>query len=406
MIQEAFIGHYPPTEQEFQSIWKNCFFVFDTNIFLNLYRYSDSSRQQWMQVLATINKRTWIPFQVATEFHSNRLSALSQNIKKYDETIVSLQDIRDKLNNDQQHPFINAKHHAQCDQNLDQIIKLLDESKRELSQQLRSDKIRDWFCKSYSSNLGDEPTDDAFVALCKNSKERYAKSIPPGYKDESKTEPEKYGDAIIWLQCLEFFKNKNVPLILVTDDSKPDWWLSSAGITVSLRPEMCREYHVQCKQRLCGYSPADFLKYAKQHLKPDLDTRAIQEAAQVSELQRSRNLGSQGDMTVFIDYFSRHLSKYENNINSLYMAIKSIPHSAQVMLREDADIPPDLHDFLSFHLSDPGFVRFMRKVSMVSMRNRAKLLRYINDDADRDQMAKTIEIARMLRRWLIGYRQF
>lgn len=38
-MKSKFRGYYKPTDEEFDTLWKNAVFVFDTNVLLNLYRY-------------------------------------------------------------------------------------------------------------------------------------------------------------------------------------------------------------------------------------------------------------------------------------------------------------------------------------------------------------------------------
>lgn len=54
---------------------------------------------------------------------------------------------------------------------------------------------------------------------------RFANKMPPGFKDEKKDyELGKYGDFFVWNQTIKFAKEKNVPVIFVTDDKKSDWY--------------------------------------------------------------------------------------------------------------------------------------------------------------------------------------
>ena len=39
------------TDEEFQQLWKDCLFVFDTNILLNFYRYSKKSIEKKFKII-------------------------------------------------------------------------------------------------------------------------------------------------------------------------------------------------------------------------------------------------------------------------------------------------------------------------------------------------------------------
>jgi len=51
MLKNLFPGHYKPSEEEFQKLWDKCIFVFDTNILLNVYRYSEKTRDRLFEIL-------------------------------------------------------------------------------------------------------------------------------------------------------------------------------------------------------------------------------------------------------------------------------------------------------------------------------------------------------------------
>lgn len=58
------------SEQEFKKLWENCFFVFDTNTLLNMYRYSRKTVEIYFNVLTKLkdNNQLWIPYQMDMNF--------------------------------------------------------------------------------------------------------------------------------------------------------------------------------------------------------------------------------------------------------------------------------------------------------------------------------------------------
>lgn len=57
---------------------------------------------------------------------------------------------------------------------------------------------------------------------------RYKREIPPGYKDKEKFD-EGIGDLLIWKTVIEIAKDKEMPVLFVTEDAKSDWWVQSEG---------------------------------------------------------------------------------------------------------------------------------------------------------------------------------
>ena len=52
-MKETFFEYYNPTKEEISAIWQECILVLDTNVLLNLYRYSFSTRDD---ILAQMRK--------------------------------------------------------------------------------------------------------------------------------------------------------------------------------------------------------------------------------------------------------------------------------------------------------------------------------------------------------------
>ena len=63
-MKKHFPGHFSPTKSEIKLLWENCIFVVDTNILLNLYRYSDATRKEFLQILDKIKERLWLGFRL------------------------------------------------------------------------------------------------------------------------------------------------------------------------------------------------------------------------------------------------------------------------------------------------------------------------------------------------------
>ena len=79
-MKNLFPGHYKPSEEEFQKLWAECIFVFDTNILLNVYRYSEKTRERLFEILGLLQDRIWLPYQVAYEYQEERLTGLKQKL--------------------------------------------------------------------------------------------------------------------------------------------------------------------------------------------------------------------------------------------------------------------------------------------------------------------------------------
>jgi len=53
------------SDVEKKSLWDTATFVFDTNVFLNLYRYSQKTRDALLDAMTQLEDRIWMPYHVA-----------------------------------------------------------------------------------------------------------------------------------------------------------------------------------------------------------------------------------------------------------------------------------------------------------------------------------------------------
>lgn len=111
-MKKEFIGFYDPTEQEIEEAWTNGFFAFDANTLLNLYRYSEVTRKDFLHVLKFIKDNLFIPFQVAFEYLNNRIKVIDGLEKSYLDLEQSYNDffqnnLKITINNYKRHPSID-----------------------------------------------------------------------------------------------------------------------------------------------------------------------------------------------------------------------------------------------------------------------------------------------------------
>ena len=77
-MKDLFPGHFKDSEKNLKQAWDTSIFVFDANILLNFYRYSDSTRNEFLRILQKIKSRVWLPHRAAEEYFNNRLSVIDQ----------------------------------------------------------------------------------------------------------------------------------------------------------------------------------------------------------------------------------------------------------------------------------------------------------------------------------------
>ena len=60
MMRNAIKEYIEYSHKEKNDLWNTATFVFDTNVFLNLYRYSNKTRDQLIESFEWLKSRIWI----------------------------------------------------------------------------------------------------------------------------------------------------------------------------------------------------------------------------------------------------------------------------------------------------------------------------------------------------------
>ena len=272
-------------DEKVKELWKNATFVFDANVLLNLYRYSENTRDGFLNLLEKIENRIWIPEQAGHEFLKNRAGVISEQMKSYGDTLAAVKKLSSSFSGERAHPFISPGAKAALDNAVDLINTELSESKDKQEELLTSDAIKDQVAKLFEGRVGKAYSKDQFSEIFKKGETRYEERTPPGYKDGGKNrEPkneaenrENFGDWIIWKQVMDHAKFSKTSIILVTDDRKEDWWVERSGKTIGPRPELIKEFNEESGQKIILYSSNSFLELSKKHLHTQISQTAINE---------------------------------------------------------------------------------------------------------------------------------
>lgn len=275
IMKSKFLGYYRPHGEEAQQLWDDCLFVVDASFLLNIYGYSENTRNEILQLFDHVSSRMWIPHQFAMEFHKNRAKAIMEQVKNYSSVEKKLKQIfEEDLRSKKKHPFIDDE----LMQSFNQLRDSLKTSRERYTDFLHKDPILDRITTVFDSKVGKSFDATQLQELHGKAKARYGKGIPPGYADlKEKEEPDCYGDFIGWEQILQQAKSVSKPVILVTDDSKEDWWKIQGDRTVGPRPELIVEFGERCKCRFFMYSSFQFMYDAKTYLSQSVKDKAIEE---------------------------------------------------------------------------------------------------------------------------------
>ncbi len=301
-MRDLFPGFYKRTEEELSKLWEEGIFVFDTNMLLNVYRYTQKTRNRYFEILDLLKKRNqiWIPHQVAYEYQENRIDVIQGQLDAYAEVSNILQTTWQKLESSlepykRKHGFIDADKLAE---ELTSAIKNAkatvtqgrENDKREYEALKKDDTLLATLERIFQGNIGNPYTRSRLEELYKQAQLRIELRIPPGWEDEGKNSIKAYGDIILWFQLVDYARWQKKPIIFVTDDGKKDWWVrDSKGKPVKPLPALVQEMFVEANVLLHMNQGYEFLQEAEHFLKLEEKPEVIEEAKEVTQQNIVKN---------------------------------------------------------------------------------------------------------------------
>lgn len=288
-MKELFPGHFKESDKNLRQIWGASLFVFDANILLNLYRYSDTTRKEFLRILDKVKDRAWLPHRAAEEYLNNRLSVIDQQEKSYDDTIKSIESLKRDLENARQHPFVSKSIMKKVYGVFDELSNELKYNKSIHTTRINDDEIKDSIARIFENSVGLPYEREKIEQLITEGEGRYRQKIPPGFKDGSKSgdndifseKCRKYGDLIVWTQVIDKANELSKGIVLVTDDKKDDWWEKFKGKTIGPRPELVKEFRDRTNQTFHMYQADRFLELARENLGEQVSEDIVEEIREV-----------------------------------------------------------------------------------------------------------------------------
>ena len=344
-MKETFHQYLSYSDSQLKEIWKSAFIVPDANVLLNVYRYSEETREQFLSIIShnKFKKRIWAPYQVILEFHKNRLSVIIDQKKPLDKIVSMVNKHYDNLKDEftkfgihKFHPFINKPEISNL---LNEAHKSTLEKVGELSKDhpdlTSNDPLLERIQKIFSDKFGNPFTGEQLSKLYEEGKKRYAEKTPPGYLDSNKGDDTQYGDFVLWKEILEKAKESNNHVIFILDDVKEDWWLEIGGKTIGARPELRAEFNSYTSKFVHFYNSLNFFEHANKFLGTTAESSAV------DELQKFQ-MKYPHDFSLSASALKAIKSKYS----------KTLKHKASEI--EDSPSAEEMADWFFSHYKDPA----------------------------------------------------
>lgn len=293
-MKSQFFGHFKPSESSIKEMWKSSLIVFDTNVLLHLYRYSEETREQLFAMISAFKDRIWIPHKVAYEFFDNRLDVLGKQIHEYDSLSRTLDNVENDLGNIRQHPFVDQGTFARVKRLFGQLKKELATNKNRLLSRSTDDEILQRIGELFDGEVGESFSQKQLDEIYVEGANRFGRKVPPGFKDATSKASSGdnyriYGDLILWKQILTKAADAKRNVIFVSDDKKEDWWLEFQGRKISPLPVLLQEFHEITQKTLFMYTVEKFIEYAGEFLKRQVSSSVIEEARDVRETTKAES---------------------------------------------------------------------------------------------------------------------
>lgn len=331
------------SEAEKKTLWDNATFVFDTNVFLNLYRYSQKTREALLDAMGQLENRIWMPYQVAYEFMRRRPEIIIETVDRY----TKLKQESDKFLRSCSDMLRIKKNDCEYTELQNYIEQWLTSNKEKnlLVHSITEDPILDRLLQLFDGKVGGAFSEGDSEKIAKEGATRYAKKVPPGYMDAPKAKSgddnNAYGDLFVWKQILKYAAENKSDIIFVTHDQKEDWWNIIHGKTTGPRPELRKEFFDNATSQFHMYTMDNFISHFDLGETHTVDESVVEEIKAYSKLP----VGARIIAEAVRDYASLlHSDLHLANIEDLNLAISELEQKNNRRQADLAGIEKNYHD--------------------------------------------------------------
>jgi predicted nucleic acid-binding protein len=302
-----------------EEFYRNALIVLDTNVLLDLYRYTSPARNQVLDALELVSDRLWLPYQVGLEFvrgrskvikdrvddlkHAgtrvqNHLDSAWKNVAAAVKEVNQLLDqyAADEKGQSELSRLINHNDFQDMMKSwkqalLDRVGALTGAQDIALSTLATgSDSVLPRVSQLFGSRLGAQPHPHKVRELVRDAiSYRFPNKIPPGFKDAEKsngTDLHIAGDFLLWEELVGHASTLEAPrlVLLVSRDTKEDWYqINVPGQPDRPWPSLVDEMRTRADAELLITHPKDFYNGIRDHLQADINTRTVEEISRAAD---------------------------------------------------------------------------------------------------------------------------
>jgi hypothetical protein len=291
--------------------------VLDTNVLLDLYRYTPGARGELLAALRLVSNRLWLPYQVGIEFVRGRRSVIfdrfealkragTQIDRAFNEAWRDIAGARDQVKALLGTYAADEQSQALLDELITQpeLLQLLDAWRQRLydhvtklreDQDIKlsdiksgSDAILPQIAELFGDQVAQPPSESEIKERVQRAVGfRYPNKIPPGFSDQGKgTDLQAAGDFLLWEEVISYISGTDTPgrILFVSRDVKEDWYEQAApGLERRPWPSLLDEFRRRTGKDLLIVETSDFFAGIKEHLNAEITARTVREIERTAE---------------------------------------------------------------------------------------------------------------------------
>lgn len=291
-LRDQFEHFYVPDDRAVATALRTGLVTPDTNVLLSFYRFQSEARDELFGALERIGDRLWIPYQVALEFHRNRLKVIADQENYFNKTRSELESAINeylaKLKGFSARIALSQPDAQKLENKIRQAhtAVIAQVASAEIANEVHlekrnSDEVLQRLEVLFNGRVGVPMKPDELKAAKAEGKRRADDSIPPGYMDKGKPDPS--GDYIVWKQLMHEAKVRKLPTLFITDDRKEDWYWREHGLTLGARYELRKEMADEAEVPLLIMTSDTFLVHARNYLEASVSPATVDQAKELRD---------------------------------------------------------------------------------------------------------------------------
>ena len=248
-LTSGFEYYFRPDQDRVRMAFKSGLIVLDTNVLLNVLRYSPSARRELLQVLADVAERCFVPHQVAFEYNRNRVQVVSDRRVELDgiaqEVLAIRGDLRILVNKLTRRQTLSSPDAERLEEAVTVFFAALADAQAEAAGKYdlkpeaivgRKDEWTERLEVILANRVADKPSDEVLAIDRAEGERRKSEKLAPGFKDKEN------GDYLWWAETLRHPSLSGRALLVVSDDAaKGDWRFEVQGFAIGPHPILAED---------------------------------------------------------------------------------------------------------------------------------------------------------------------